>query len=152
MNKLYLTGALLASALAVTACNKGAATNNAAAPAANASNAAAPAAPAGGNSAAGNSAAGGQAAGGEAQQNFSVVNNTGHTVVTLNVSPNNQDNWGPDILGRDTLANGETAQITFPRNTSECNWDIKATYDDGTNTDMRNVNLCEVATVTLTAS
>jgi len=150
VNKFYLTGALLASALAVTACNKGASTNNAAAPA-NTSNAAAPAAPAGGNSAAGN-AAGGEAAGGQAQQNFSVVNNTGHTVVHLMVSPNNENSWGPDILGRDTLANGETAQVTFPRNTSQCAWDIQAVYDDGTNTDMRNVNLCEVATVTLTAS
>ena len=150
MNKLYLTGALLASALAVTACNKGATTNNTAAPAANTSNAAAPAAPAG-NSAAGNSA-GGAASGDQAQQNFTVVNNTGHTVVTLNVSASNTDSWGPDILGRDVLPNGQSAQITFPHGESQCMWDIKATYDDGTNTDMRNVDLCTVATVTLTAS
>ena len=148
MKKLYLTGALFASALAIAGCNKAATTNNAAAPAA--ANTAAPAAPAG-NAAAGNSAAAAPA-GGEAQQNFSVVNNTGHTVVTLNVSPTNQDSWGPDILGRDVLPNGQSAQITFPRNTSQCSWDIKATYDDGTNTDMRNVDLCTVATVTLTAS
>jgi hypothetical protein len=149
MRKLYLTGALLASALAVAGCNKAATTtNNAAAPAA--ANTAAPAAPAG-NAAAGNTAAATPGAG-EAQQNFTVVNNTGHTVVTLNVSASNTDSWGPDILGRDTLGNGESAQITFPRNTSQCNWDIKATYDDGTNTDMRNVDLCTVATVTLTAS
>jgi hypothetical protein len=150
VKKLYLTGALLASALAIAGCNKGAttATNNATPAAANASNAAAPAAPAGGNSA--GNAAGGTAAGGEAQQNFTITNNTGHTVVTLNVSPTNQDSWGPDILGRDTLANGESAQITFARGETQCNWDIKATYDDHGTTDMRNVNLCEVATVTLT--
>jgi len=149
MRKLYLTGALFASALAIAGCNKGATTNNAAAPAANASNAAAPAAPAGNS--AGNTA-GGEAAGGQAQQNFSITNNTGHTVVTLNVSPTNQDSWGPDILGRDTLGNGESAQITFPRTETQCAWDIKATYDDGGTTDMRNVDLCTVATVTLTAS
>ena len=144
MRKLYLTGALFASALAVAGCNKAATTtNNAAAPAA--ANTAAPA----GNAAAGNSAAAAPGPG-EAQQNFTVVNNTGHTVVTLNVSASNQDSWGPDILGRDVLPNGQSAQITFPRNTSQCSWDIKATYDDGTNTDMRNVDLCTVATVTLT--
>jgi hypothetical protein len=148
MRKLYLTGALLASALAVAGCNKAATTNTAAAPAANT---AAPAAPAG-NAAAGNSAAAAPAGGDQAQQNFTVVNNTGHTVVTLKVSPTNDNNWGPDILGRATLGNGETAQITFPRNTTQCAWDIQATYDDGTNTDMRNVDLCTVATVTLTAS
>jgi hypothetical protein len=150
MRKLYLTGALLVSALAVAGCNKAATTNNAAAPAA--ANTAAPAAPAGNSAAGGNNSAAAAPAGGEAQQNFSVVNNTGHTVVTLNVSATNTDSWGPDILGRDTLANGESAQITFPRTTTQCNWDIKATYDDGTNTDMRNVDLCTVATVTLTAS
>jgi hypothetical protein len=150
MRKLYLTGALLASALAVAGCNKGAtATNNAAAPAA--ANTAAPAAPAGNSTAGGNSSAAAPA-GAEAQQNFTVVNNTGHTVVTLKVSPTSQDSWGPDILGRGTLGNGESAQITFPRNTTQCAWDIQATYDDGTNTDMRNVDLCTVATVTLTAS
>ena len=146
MRKFYLTGALLASALAVAGCNKAATTNNAAAPAANT---AAPAAPAG-NAAAGNSAAAAPAGGDQAQQNFTVVNNTGHTVVTLKVSPTNDNNWGPDILGRATLGNGETAQITFPRNTTQCAWDIQATYDDGTNTDMRGVNLCTVATVTQT--
>ena len=71
--------------------------------------------------------------------------------MTLNVSPSNENSWGPDILGRDTLANGESAQITFPHGETACNFDIKATYDDGDTTDARGVNLCQVATVTLTA-
>ena len=150
MKKMYLTGALLASALAIAGCNKGATTaNNTAARPANSTNTAAPAAP--GNTAGGNSAAPAATAGpGEAQQNFTVVNNTGHTVTTLNVSPNNESHWGPDILGRDVLANGESAAITFPRGETQCSWDIKATYDDGGETDMRAVDLCTVATVTLT--
>jgi len=149
MNKLYLTGALFASALAMAGCNKTAATNNAAAPAAsNAAAPAAPAAPAGGNTAGGDT---GAAPAGGAQQNFTIQNTTGHTVVTLNVSPSNENSWGPDILGRDTLANGESAQITFPHGETQCNFDIKATYDDGDTTDARGVNLCQVATVTLTA-
>jgi plastocyanin len=148
MKKLYLTGALLASALAIAGCNKAA--ENKAAPANSAANTAAPAAPAApaGNSAGGEGATGGATAG--AQQNFTITNNTGHTVVTLNVSPSNEDAWGPDILGRDMLANGESAQVTFERGDTQCQWDIKATYDDGDTTDMRGVNLCEVATVTLT--
>lgn len=143
MKKLYISGAILASALAIAGCSK-ATTNNTAAPA----NAAAPAAPAG------NTAGGGEApapAGDQTNQNFSLVNNTGHVVTTLNVSPSNEDSWGPDILGRDVLANGETAQITFPRGETQCQWDIRATYDDGDTTDARGVNLCELTTVTLTA-
>ena len=39
-----------------------------------------------------------------APQDFTIVNNTGHTVLTLNVSPNEEDEWGPDILGGEVLA------------------------------------------------
>ena len=144
MKKLYLTGALFASALAMAGCNKAATTNNAAAPASNAAAPAAPAAPAG------NAAGGEEATPPAGQQNFTLVNNTGHTVVTLNVSASNQNSWGEDILGRDTLANGESASITFPHGETECNFDIRATYDDGDTTDARGVNLCTTATVTLT--
>jgi hypothetical protein len=145
MNKFYLTGALFASALAMAGCNKAATTNNAAAPAASNAAAPAPAAPAG-------NAAGGEegAAPAAGQQNFTLVNNTGHTVVTLNVSASNENSWGEDILGRDTLANGESAAITFPHGETQCNFDIRATYDDGDTTDARGVNLCTTATVTLT--
>jgi len=144
MKKLYITGAVLASALALAGCNQ-AATSNKAAPA----NTAAPAAPAD------NTAGGGEApaapAGDQTNQNFTLNNQTGHVVVTLNVSPTGDDQWGPDILGRDVLANGESAQISFPRGETQCQWDIRATYDDGDTTDARGVNLCELTTVNLTA-
>jgi hypothetical protein len=147
MKKLYLTGALFASALAIAGCNKAATTNNtAAAPAA--ANTAAPAAPAAPTNAAGGEEGGAATPAG--QQNFTLVNNTGHTVVTLNVSASNQNSWGEDILGRDTLANGESAAITFPHGETECSFDIRATYDDGDTTDARGVNLCTLTTVTLT--
>lgn len=86
-----------------------------------------------------------------AQQDFTVTNHTGHTIVTLNVSPNNDDHWGPDILGRDVLNNGEQAEVRFDRNEDQCSWDIKVTYDDGTDNDLRAVNLCETTEVEFTA-
>jgi hypothetical protein len=86
-----------------------------------------------------------------AQQDFTVTNHTGHVIVTLNVSPNNDDHWGPDILGRDVLGNNEQAEVTFDRNEDQCSWDIKVTYDDGTNNDLRAVNLCETTEVEFTA-
>jgi hypothetical protein len=148
MKKLYLTGAMLASALAIAGCNNNAADNKAAP----ATNAAAPAAPAEGNAAGGEEGAAPAAPAGDAtNQNFTINNNTGHVVVTLNVSPSNENTWGEDILGRDVLANGESAQISFPRGETQCLWDIRATYDDGDTTDARGVNLCELSTVNLTA-
>ena len=146
MKITYLAGAMLAASLAVAGCNN-AGTANKAAPAP--ANTAAPAAPAGGGNSTG--AAGGEAAAGQARQNFTINNQTGHVLTTLNVSASNEDQWGPDILGRDVLANGETAEISFERGETQCQWDIRATYDDGGTTDARGVNLCEVATVNLTA-
>ena len=86
---------------------------------------------------------------GTARQNFSVVNATGHTVTTLNVSPTSENEWGEDILGTQVLAAGQTAQVVFDRAESQCNYDIRATYDDGDTSDVRNVNLCQVGTVNL---
>ncbi|HTU10589.1 MAG TPA: hypothetical protein VMG08_06775 [Allosphingosinicella sp.] len=83
------------------------------------------------------------------QQDFTIVNNTGHVVVTLNVSPSSETRWGPDILGQEVLANGESAEVSFDRNEDICMWDIRVTYDDGDTGDWRQVNLCEVSTVTL---
>ena len=86
-----------------------------------------------------------------ARQDFRITNHTGHTIMNLNVSPHSDDHWGPDILGRDTLGNGEQAEITFDRDEQQCHWDIKVTYDDGTNNDLRDVNLCETTEVEFTA-
>ncbi|HVQ07791.1 MAG TPA: hypothetical protein VMS43_05100 [Allosphingosinicella sp.] len=154
MKSISVTAALLASALAVAACNKGATpANNAAAPKPAETNTPAPApAPAPVNEAAEGEEAGAPTASvATARQNFSVVNRTGHTVLTLNVSPTSEDEWGPDILGTQVLQAGQTAQVTFDRAETQCNYDIRATYDDGDTTDVRNVNLCQVGTVNLVA-
>lgn len=151
MKSLSVTAVLLASALALAGCNRGAApANNTAAPKPAETNAPAPA-PAENGAAEAEEGGAPSAAVGTARQNFSVVNGTGHTVMTLNVSPTTEDEWGPDILGTDVLQNGQTAQVVFDRAESQCNYDIRATYDDGDTSDMRGVNLCEVATVRLVA-
>ena len=150
--KTSLTALLLASAFALAGCNRGAAPANnaaAAAPKPEATNTPAPA------PAANESAAGGEEGGaptttvGTARQNFSVVNATGHVVVTMNVSPTSENEWGPDILGSQVLQPGQTAQVVFDRAETQCNFDIRATYDDGDTTDARGINLCQTATVQL---
>ena len=149
MKTSHFAGLLLGTAFVLAGCNVQ--SNTAPKPADNAAAPAAPAAPAPAAPAAPEGAGAPSAeVQGQARQNFTVVNNTGHTVMTLNVSASNENSWGPDILGRDVLSNGESAAITFERGESQCNFDIRATYDDGDTTDMRGVNLCQVATVTLT--
>ena len=86
-----------------------------------------------------------------AQQDFTVTNHTGHVIVTLNVSPHDDDQWGPDILGHEVLNNGERAAVRFDRDEDQCSWDIKVTYDDGTSNDLRGVDLCQTTEVEFTA-
>jgi hypothetical protein len=145
---------LLASALSVAGCNKGAA------PAANNAAPAAPAAPKPADTNTAAPAPAPEASGetgaptgtvGTARQNFSILNSTGHVVMTVKVSPTSETSWGPDILGSNVLQNGQTLEVAFDRSTTECNYDIQATYDDGDTTDMRNVDLCRVGTVNLIA-
>lgn len=83
------------------------------------------------------------------EQDFIIHNRTGFTVVTLQVSESGDDEWGPDILGMDVLETGESAEITFDRSEDACLWDIRVTYDDGDESDWRQVNLCETAEITL---
>jgi hypothetical protein len=87
-----------------------------------------------------------------AAQDFTLHNRTGHVIVTLNVSPTTSNQWGPDILGVDVLGDGESAEVSFDRDEDHCVWDIRVTYDDGTENDERGINLCETTDVTFTAS
>jgi hypothetical protein len=153
MKTISLTALLLASALSLAGCNKGAApaTNNAAAAAPKPAETNTPAPAPAANEAADDEAGGGAPTTtvGTARQNFSVVNATGHVVMTLNVSPTSESEWGPDILGRHVLQTGDTGQVVFDRAESQCNYDLRVTYDDGDTSEMRNLNLCTTATVQL---
>ena len=84
-----------------------------------------------------------------AQQDFTITNNTGHVIMTLNVSPSSEQSWGPDILGVDVLGAGEQAEISFPNDEARCEWDIRVTYDDGDTGAWQGINLCETVEVEL---
>ena len=151
MRKPYLTTLLFASALAIAGCNGGTET---AEPEANeaAANEAAPAEEAADENATAEDGEAPAAAEAGAAQDFNIVNNTGRTVMTLNVSANDSNEWGPDILGTATIPNGGSGTVSFARGQEQCLWDLRATFDDGQTGDWRAVNLCETSTVTLTPS
>ena len=84
-----------------------------------------------------------------AQQDFTIVNRTGQTIMTVNVSPSDEARWGPDILGADVLASGESVEISFDRDEDRCEWDIRVSYEDGETGAWQGIDLCETSTVTL---
>ncbi len=90
-----------------------------------------------------------QQAAAQSAQDFTVVNKTGVEIYALYVTPHNAEEWGEDILGRDTLATGETLDITFSRREKAKNWDLRIEDEDGEFIEWENLNLLEISKVTL---
>lgn len=82
-------------------------------------------------------------------QDFSLVNKTGFTIESLHISPHSSDEWGDDILGKDTLGDGETVNITFHRKEKAAHWDLRVEDGDGKSYTWESLNLLEISEVTL---
>jgi hypothetical protein len=84
-------------------------------------------------------------------QDFTLHNHTGKTMKALFVAPSSSDNWGPDILGEDTLADGADVSVKFDRDESECKWDVRGEFEDGAYAEVKDVDFCTVTDVTFNA-
>ena len=86
----------------------------------------------------------------EAQQDFTLVNDTGYDIKEVYVSPNKSNNWEEDILGDDQLIDGHETHIHFSRANKTCNWDLKVVYsEDDSDAVWKEINLCKVTKITL---
>ena len=87
---------------------------------------------------------------GDAKQDFTLVNKTGYELNAVYVSPGHADDWGDDVLGRDTLDDGNFAEIKFHRAAKTCEWDLKVTYTvDGSSAVWHDIDLCTVSKITI---
>jgi hypothetical protein len=82
-------------------------------------------------------------------QDFTLHNNTGVSINKLHISPHRADEWGEDILGQDTLADGETLNIKFSRHETAAHWDLRIEDKEGNSVVWENLNLLEISEVTL---
>jgi len=85
----------------------------------------------------------------QAQQDFVLVNRTGYTIDEVYVSASNANSWEEDLMGDDSLENGQQLNVRFARDTSQCMFDIKVVYDDQETAEFRGINLCQVSRVTI---
>lgn len=85
----------------------------------------------------------------QGKQDFTIVNRTGYQIDEVYVGPVSQRHWGEDVMGKDSIGDGESADITFNGGSKACKWDIKVVYNDGDESEFRDVNLCNISTVTL---
>lgn len=82
-------------------------------------------------------------------QDFTLVNRTGVEIYAVYVSPHNEDSWGEDVLGRDTLPNGDSVDITFSRKETAKYWDIRIEDKDENYIEWDRFNLLEISTIKL---
>ena len=82
-------------------------------------------------------------------QDFTVVNKTGVEIHKLFVAPHSSDDWGDDILGKDTLDDGENVEITFSRHEKASHWDLKIEDKSGHAITFENLNLLKIEEVVL---
>jgi len=82
-------------------------------------------------------------------QDFTLVNKTGYTIDYVYVSPRSSDDWGKDVMGQDSLDNGEKVNIVFSARNSVCRYDMMVKYDDGDKSNWSDLNLCDISKITL---
>ena len=82
-------------------------------------------------------------------QDFTLVNKTGVTIDKLFIAPHSSDSWEEDILGKDTMADGESLDIKFHRTEKAKMWDLKIVDKAGNSLEWENLNLLEIEQVTL---
>jgi hypothetical protein len=83
-------------------------------------------------------------------QNFTVHNHTERTMKSLYVSPTGAGDWSEDILGQDILDDHTDLEVRFDRGPSQCEWDVRADFADGTSEQVHDVDFCAVSEVTFT--
>jgi hypothetical protein len=83
------------------------------------------------------------------QQDFMLHNATGVEIHELYVSPVSSDEWEEDVLGQDTLPNGDSVKITFDDRDKHVHWDLKIVDGKGNSIEWNDLNLMEISDVTL---
>ena len=83
-----------------------------------------------------------------ANRHVDIVNDTGMTMAEFYASATGTDDWEEDILGSDTLANGEVFDIDIDDGTSACKFDFKAVFTDGSSHVRRSVDVCSISKFT----
>lgn len=82
-------------------------------------------------------------------QDFVLVNKTGYDIDEVFVAPANEKEWGEDIMGKDTLDDGQRVTIEFAHKEKECMWDMKIVFSDEEEAVWEDFDLCKVREITL---
>ena len=90
------------------------------------------------------------AAAAQGKQDFTLVNKTGIAISEMYIGPTSSDDWGDDILGKDTLPSGASTDIVFAPNQKAAKWDLQFVDENGKKHTFYDKNLVKIAEITLT--
>ena len=74
-----------------------------------------------------------------------IHNNTGWTMLRFYASDSRVDSWQEDMLGRGTLAAGNSIMMNIDDGSGTCVYDFKAEFTNGQVLTRFNVNVCQIA-------
>jgi hypothetical protein len=85
-------------------------------------------------------------------RDFTFTNSSGVLIQNLYVERSDLKDWGADILGRDVMAAGDTANVTFNSFAADsCMYDIKVVAPDGSSLEAYQFDLCSISSIELKA-
>ncbi len=79
---------------------------------------------------------------------FTLANESDYQIDEFYASAANDDQWGEDILGQDVLEGGQSGTVTIADGSDQCEYDLKAIDEDGTEHVLEDLNICESPNVT----
>ena len=83
------------------------------------------------------------------QEAFTVINNSGMSVISVNISQAGQNEWGPNLVGRASLRNNESFDFDRSEDRRGCDKDVKYTTEDGKIYLLLSLNMCRSSNITL---
>ena len=75
---------------------------------------------------------------------FTLNNQTDNVLVALYISVVSTNEWEEDIFGSGVLGAGDSVEITIDDNLSDCEYDLKAVFDDGEEVILGSEDFCEL--------
>lgn len=79
---------------------------------------------------------------------FTMINKGSNNLVKFYTSPVDVDDWEEDVFGEDLLRPGESIKITIADGRTQCVYDMKMVFEDGTEL-MDKQDFCQIDTYTI---
>ena len=81
---------------------------------------------------------------------FTLYNESSRSLHYFYASPSASSSWGGDLLaGGHTLRAGYTGTVTIADGSTECYYDFKFIMADGSETEVAEINICELGSYTI---